>query len=472
MVAFPQLGATRSGENTTHWHRRRSFRELHTLEMVFTDPFAAERSDSTSSASAGSVGVAMDPSVSKRYTSPFPPLQLSPTTTMELEGLAQKLVACNIGAYESFLIDNHGKVDEDKWKFISAKDDLKAYAEQPRIVESPHPYQQETPVADLPVVMITGTVVGDLDDVMYGVVCPTTEQMRVKTSYVHDDIPKSCVLASLSPPTPENPFNATSIKWVELNVPLAVRPVVKNRDFVYMETTGIERLRNGERVGYHIVHSVQFPETPVLDTHFRGNSSISLLYRQRTTNVTDVYIKGFFNPAGGIMRTIVIRSAARILLSVAKDVYCSHMKKIVWALRQRYSGETSSSSSECTESSSSGSLDDKCCSGCGKKQSVFVQAASKTNHGAKILQKKRHCKICTRYMCLDCRRQHQLSFLLPDLRLKQHLVTVCRNCEIEAISESAMAIARDEVLQGNQMQRWDIGEVFNSTMSVHSLQSE
>ncbi|KAG3162605.1 hypothetical protein PC128_g20563 [Phytophthora cactorum] len=281
--------------------------------MVFTDPFAVKRSDSTTSA--GSVGVTMDPSVSKRYTSPFPPLQLSATTTMELEGLAQRLVTRNIGAYESFLIDNHGKVDEDKWKFVSSKDDLKAYAEQPRVVESPHPYQQETPVADLPVVMITGTVVGDLDDVI-------------------------------------------------------------------------------------------------------------------------------------------------------------HMKKLVWSLRQRYNGETSSSSSECTESSSSGSLDDKCCSGCGKKQSVFVQAASKTNHGAKILQKKRHCKICTRYMCLDCRRQHQLTFLLPDLRLKQRLVTVCRSCEIEAISESAMGIARDELLQGNQMQRWDSGDVFNTTMSSQSLQSE
>ncbi|KAG7378925.1 hypothetical protein PHYPSEUDO_009287 [Phytophthora pseudosyringae] len=441
--------------------------------MVFTDPFAAgNRTDSTTSV--GSVGVKMNPSVCRRHTSPFPPLQLSPTTTAELESLAHKLVARNIGTYESFLIDGHGKVDETRWKFVSSKDDLRAYAEQPRAAETPtNPgYQLETPAADLPVVMITGTVLGDLDDVMYGVVCPTTEQMRVKTSYIHDDIPSSCVLANLAHPTPEKPFNAVTIKWVEVHVPLAVRPVVKHRDFVYMETTGVERLRNGERVGYHIVHSVQFPETPVLDTHFRGNSSISILYRQRTTNVTDVYIKGFFNPAGGIMRAIVIRSAARILLSVAKDVYCSHMKKLVWALRLRYNGETSSSSSECAESSSSGSLDDKCCSGCGKKQSVFVQAASKTNRGSKILQKKRHCKICSRYMCVDCRRQHQLTFLLPDLRLKQRLVTICRSCEGDALSESATAIARDELLHSNQLQRWDSDDVFDTTMSAQSVQSE
>ncbi|EGZ14547.1 hypothetical protein PHYSODRAFT_506431 [Phytophthora sojae] len=415
--------------------------------MGFTDPFAGKLADSSVSAgSAGSVaGVKMDPSVSKHHTSPFPPLQLSPTTAAEMENLAQKLVARNIGMYEGFLIDSQGKVDESQWKFVSSKDDLRAYAELPRASESQSAYQLETPAADLPVVMITGSIVGDLDDVMYGVTCPTTEQMRVKTSYIHDDIPSSCVLANLVSPTSENPFNAVTIKWVEVLVPLAVRPVVKHRDFVYMETTGIERLRNGERVGYHIVHS-------------------------RTTNMTDVYIKGFFNPAGGIMRTIVIRSAARILLSVAKDVYCAQMKKLVWALRQRYNGETSSSSSECTTDSSAGdsTLDDKCCSGCGKKQSVFVQAASRTNRGSKMLQKRRHCKICMRYMCLDCRRQHQLTFVLPDQRLKQRLVTICRNCEVEALSESAMAIARDDLLQRNQMQRWDGDDVFNTAISTAS----
>lgn len=229
--------------------------------MGFTDPFAGKLADSSVSAgSAGSVaGVKMDPSVSKHHTSPFPPLQLSPTTAAEMENLAQKLVARNIGMYEGFLIDSQGKVDESQWKFVSSKDDLRAYAELPRASESQSAYQLETPAADLPVVMITGSIVGDLDDVMYGVTCPTTEQMRVKTSYIHDDIPSSCVLANLVSPTSENPFNAVTIKWVEVLVPLAVRPVVKHRDFVYMETTGIERLRNGERVGYHIVHSVQFP---------------------------------------------------------------------------------------------------------------------------------------------------------------------------------------------------------------------
>uniref|UniRef100_M4BG08 FYVE-type domain-containing protein n=1 Tax=Hyaloperonospora arabidopsidis (strain Emoy2) TaxID=559515 RepID=M4BG08_HYAAE len=416
----------------------------------------------------------MDSSVSKRHSSPFPSLHLSSANAMELESLAQKLVGRNINAYESFLIDNHNKVNESQWRFVSLKDDLRAYVELPsRAKESPHSYKADTPIADLPVVMITGTILGNLDDVMYGVACPTTDQMRIKTSYVHSDIPRSCVLSTLVYPTRENPFDSVCIKWVEVHVPLAVRPMIKHRDFVYMETTGIDQLRNGERVGYHIAHSVQFPETPPFDTHIRGNSSIGVLYRQRTKNVTDVFIKGFFNPAGGIMRTILVHSAAQMLLTVAKDMYCSQKKKLVWALRGRHKGESSSSSSGSMDGSSSQPKDDKSCSGCGKKQSLFVQAASRTDRGAKILQMKRHCKLCMRYMCVDCRRQHQLSFLLPDQRLVQRLVTICRICEIEALAESAAGVARDELVLNNFRRRWDSTDVLNrTTMSVQSGPSE
>ncbi|KAL4140830.1 hypothetical protein PRNP1_015110 [Phytophthora ramorum] len=223
-------------------------------EMVFTDPFPAKRADSAVSVgSVGSATVRMDPSVAKRHQSPFPPLHLSPANATSMENLAQNLVSRNIRMYESFLLDNHSKVDETQWKFVAAKDDLRAYGELPRSPESPHPgYQLETPAADVP------------------------------------------------------------------------------------------------------------------------------------------------------------------------------------------------------------------------KQSVFVQAASRTNRGSKILQKRRHCKICSRYMCLDCRRQHQLTFLLPDQRLKQRLVTICRSCEAEALSESAAAIARDEQLQSNQLQRWDSDDVFHTAMSTQS----
>ncbi|KAF4316018.1 hypothetical protein BBO99_00008144 [Phytophthora kernoviae] len=148
--------------------------------MVFTDPFEDNRAAVTTPKMAASVN--------KHYTSPFPPLQLSPASALELETLAQKFVARSIATYERFLIDDHCKPDENRWKFLSAKDGLRAYAEQPSADEANVGYDAETPITDLPVVMITGTMVGNLDDVMYGVMCNTTEAMRIKTSYIHDDL--------------------------------------------------------------------------------------------------------------------------------------------------------------------------------------------------------------------------------------------------------------------------------------------
>ncbi|CAH0491010.1 unnamed protein product [Peronospora farinosa] len=429
--------------------------------MVSTNSIALNPMAATTCVGSGHVTV--DSPVSKRLTCPFPTLQLSSENASELETLAHKLIVSSIKEYESFLLDNHNRVDELRWKFVSSKENLRAYAKQARPMKSTHSHQANMPVADLPVVMITGTIVGDLDDIMYGVACWTTEQVRVNLSYAYDEFPRCAVLSTLVYPTVENPFNMAAIKWVEYLAPLVLRPVIKHRDFVYMDTTGVERLRNGERVGYHIVHSVQFPETPTLDTHTRGNSSISILYRQRTKNVTDVFIKGFFNSAEGIMRTMLIRATTRMLFSVAKSIYCSHTKKLAWALRQRHNAEASSTSSGCTDGSSCAPSDDKRCFGCGKKQSVFVQAASQISRGSKILQKKRQCKICMHHMCVDCRRQHQLIFLLSDQRLKQHLVTICRSCEFNALSESAVGIARKEMLLSNQVLCWD---------TISGLQSE
>ncbi|KAG3098226.1 hypothetical protein PI125_g15409 [Phytophthora idaei] len=42
--------------------------------------------------------------------------------------------------------------------------------------------------------------------------------------------------------------------------------------------------------------------------------SMTAIYRQRDNNVVDVFIKGFLNPAGGLTRSIITRSAAKALL--------------------------------------------------------------------------------------------------------------------------------------------------------------
>ncbi|KAF4316019.1 hypothetical protein BBO99_00008143 [Phytophthora kernoviae] len=280
----------------------------------------------------------MEWKASKRFTSPFGPLNLSPQATSELEALSEVFMTDSVRTYERFLLDENRQVDGERWKFMYEKDDVRSYAEHAKFslpapgVEASHRSRsRSSSTSDLPIILVTGTIEGDLDDTIYGFVCPTLDMMRIKTSYIQDTMYRACVLASLIYPTAEDPFRSVSIKWIEKGQPLHVRAVIKNRDFVYMEATGVRYLRNGERVGYQLVHSVQFPETPTRNSAIRGNMSMSAIYRQRDNNVVDVFLKGFLNPAGGLTRSIITRSAAKALLSVSKNVHCAQMKKLAWS---------------------------------------------------------------------------------------------------------------------------------------------
>ncbi|KAF4322591.1 hypothetical protein BBO99_00003775 [Phytophthora kernoviae] len=283
--------------------------------------------------------------VSERFTNPFGPLSLSAEAVSGLESLAQSIVVNNIAGYERFLMEGGGKVDELQWKFMCEKGNVQAYAKRSvgpsafagiaaaagaaagrydrRALVSP-----DTPAPSIPVVLAVGSIVGDLDDTMYGLVSPTLDQMRVKTSYVKDGLVCGSVLATLVAPTLDDPFHSITVKWMEKGQPAQARAIIKNRDFVYLEATGVEYLRNGERVGYQLIHSIQFPETPARTSAVRGNMSVCAFYRQKNSCETDVFVKAFLSPADGLARSIITRSAARAVLSVSKNVYCCQMKKI------------------------------------------------------------------------------------------------------------------------------------------------
>lgn len=399
--------------------------------------------------------------VSERFTSPFVPLSVSSEAAESLEALAQDIVAGSIAGYQRFLMESGGRVDKSQWKLLFEQNGVRSYSKR-MVGTSPFagmaaaagaaagrndlraPAVADTPESPPPVVLAVGAIEGDLNDTVYGLVSPTLDQMRVKTSYVRDGLVRGSVLATLVAPSPDDPFRSLTVKWMEKGQSAQARAVVKNRDFVYLEATGIEYLRNGERVGYQLIHSIQFPETPARATAVRGNMSICALYRQKNSRETDVYVKGFLSPADGLARSIITRSAARALLSVSRNVYCCQMKKIKWAFRQRHRAVSTSSGQMTPEAVADGP-----CVSCARRRSAvsnfFAAAISRMSPVKKRRQYRHQCQLCEQHVCSDCRRMHRLTFLLSDHRLVQHRTVICSSCEEKAISVSAVDIARDEL---------------------------
>ncbi|GAB9466502.1 hypothetical protein Gpo141_00003874 [Globisporangium polare] len=391
--------------------------------------------------------------MSRHFVNPFPPLQLTPEDATQLEGLANAFVRNAMDQYERFAFKEQYNVDERRWKPVLQRENIKAFAERRQISGSngsgyhTHDDFPDVPVTnakDLPVLLLCGTLEGSLDDVLYGYTCPTLDAMRLKTSYIDDQLVGSAILETLVEPSEEDPFRSLTIKWFEKGRPLHVRALTKNRDFVYMESTGVNTLSNGERIGYHLMHSVHFPQTRELDTVVRGNMSVSGIYRQRTHNQVDVYIRGVLNPAGGLMRSIIIKSASNGLMSSVNYMHCAERKKLVWLLRRRrelFKAQrvTSELSESAVSSSASGSAaaHHQQCSYCGKRPSTF-SVMTKSSSGSK-------CRVCLQHVCSSCKIKKKLSFIARDQQLVQTDVTFCGKCVDEAAQLNALQVARDEV---------------------------
>lgn len=407
------------------------------------------------------------------FESPFAPLELSNEDAARIEQLALMMVQGNLAQYERYLGPGRRQVDERVWKFMRQRGDIRAYAErrrhkrkarsrsrhEPSLMAAASPPLSEdssgfhsAPVApDLPVVHVVGSVEGTLDDVVYGILNPTLDAMRIKTEYIRVTLGHIAVLDTLVTPTHSNPLHSLTIKWVE-NVQKAVlRPAVNNRDFVYIEATGITYTSAGERVGYHLLHSVHFPQTPELPSFVRGNMSVCGLYRQLPgrTDQVDVYFKGTLDPGGIAMRSLVVIAAVDVFIAIWKYIECSRLKKLAWLMRARNravsSGEYASSSS----GGATSSLDSRPEGGHRPKsrvQQTQCVVCCKPPAIALLTElRRRHCSLCLAYICSACRIKKTLCHLTSaEGRLLQRDFAFCPPCYNEAIHADAFQIAQDE----------------------------
>lgn len=164
----------------------------------------------------------------------------------------------------------------------------------------------------------------------------TVDASCIKTSYVEDTESGVAVLATLATPTLEEPFRSFTIKYAAIKQVSVVRTVVKKRDYVFMEITGIASLSNdGERIGYHLMHSVHFPQTPELDSCVRANLSIATFSQQKLCddNEVELCVKGVSDPGGSMVRAISSSSMSLALTSTSRNVDCANMKKLMWLVQ-------------------------------------------------------------------------------------------------------------------------------------------
>ncbi|KAL3659782.1 hypothetical protein V7S43_015085 [Phytophthora oleae] len=310
----------------------------------------------------------------------------------------------NLDKYNTFVTSGKRQVDSRRWKQIKQRKQLTVYAERR---ESAHTTSRsDITGSGLPMILCVGSVEGKLDDLMYEVMSEDLETMRIKAS-------RSVPNAHRQVDGARHPFASTNL--------------VKNRDYVYLEGTGYVTAKNGDRIGYHPLHSVSFPQMQPLPNRIRDNVSIIAFWRQASPKAMEMFATGIFDPCGDMIRMLVVPGMATAFLSSVKYAHCGQMKKLAFMLDKAY-----------TESKQRGTPNRKnlcvtCSSPIGRRLGDFGKSDSS-------------CKLCFGHVCHGYKAVRKLSFVDPDLLLAKRKVTFCSGCTKSVTSSSATDCARARML--------------------------
>ncbi|KAG1686400.1 hypothetical protein DVH05_006704 [Phytophthora capsici] len=386
----------------------------------------------------------------------MPRLELPFHDQQRIEHLASVFVNETVDQYMEHLqasrIHHSPRVCKKRWKQIKKRGNMTVYQDRnaDESIRQKLSFRTllETPgaLAKTHVVMGLGYCEGLMEDAVYGSVAPTEELMMIKTAYSQDGVVDCRILATILAPTVSDPLREIQIKWcVNGSAPMLVSGVVRKRDFVYVESSGIVMTQTGERIGFNFLHSLEFEGVPDL-SHLglvRANLSICSLFRQREEGGVELFLQGFCDPLGNMAASVAILTTAEAILSYAGVVHCGQMKKLNWALNKNasivYAQEP-----------------DICCV-CHKL------------HASGLMPKK-FCRICKGRVCSKCRQPQKISFVdFRTRKVRQYTLSFCSSCVNAAHYSRTLDIAHDELVEANPMVAYEVDQ--ESISSVSSFRS-
>lgn len=381
------------------------------------------------------------------FTSPYAPLELTEKEKKQLRQLAKELVEVNIDAYEEFLGVHDGKLPEREWKFFRRDEQVETYVRRRDKYNlhgfgSPHNLHADSftrtatslsrtrsdefsslNVADIRSI---GSRDGTIEEALHGAMCATTDTMRCNSQYIEDGVADCCVLATVENVKINDPFTSLSVRWAVNENSKLVRSIVKSYDHVYLDATGFTQLSNGERVAYHLVHSIDFKgTTPPLTQYFRGQVASIGFWRQVQPNVVEIHGHGVFALPSERARHLFIPALATSLSkSMVHVFHSSQMKRLAWAVREQ------------------------------QVQMLFRPQWS-SHHPCSVCKKKRKmhkgssCDLCGEHVCKLCRITHKIASVELDNKMHWSKVHVCPFCMLNSVTNAnPTATVRAEIEAG------------------------
>uniref|UniRef100_K3X133 FYVE-type domain-containing protein n=1 Tax=Globisporangium ultimum (strain ATCC 200006 / CBS 805.95 / DAOM BR144) TaxID=431595 RepID=K3X133_GLOUD len=316
-----------------------------------------------------------------------PLIQLTPSEQSHYDAVVSDVLQAAIKEYAGF----QGFIDTDDWAYVRRRKQMSVYrslqpCDDPRAT----------------VMVGTGLIPGTLEDVMDGLYCDTTSELRGVKTFIKYKFLDGAVLNVSERRSPQAPFRFAGIKWTAAT---AAWGIAKNRDLLTYDRMGTITDRQGNELAYHVLTSINRPEWPANNIKGiqRTETTTCYLYRRHKHRVVQCFMWGKIydiNNSGPIVQRIAEYVAASTWLNVVRSVKCAEAKKysnLLVDAKERSWQEASTVCQVCYKGASKfGSSHIKCAGCCENtcKSCSFSKKIFEIDAKTKKPTKERFCKLC------------------------------------------------------------------------------
>ncbi|KAL4134279.1 hypothetical protein PRIC2_004588 [Phytophthora ramorum] len=292
---------------------------------------------------------------------------------------------------------------------------------------------------NVPVVFSSGVFPGQVEDMALGFLADTEARTRMRNNTNKEVIVEDTrILAKIHGPTRDDPFRFLGVKWSSHSPSRTVALVVKPRDYLVIESTGIALDSNGQRFCYMLNHSIQMDEVPAFRELGQVRMFFSTCHLMRSCEdgeSVQAYSRGFLDIGGSFSVRLGAVQFAEGLVAVPKVLEESYLKKLAWMMRDQLSLSTTSSASDSNSNSNSNSFSSSGSSKFGTDTSnscSCCQGKLSSRFGG-LMEKKAVCNLCRQTVCHKCTVRKLLPLKSSRGRhMKKKDMEFCLNCYLTA----------------------------------------
>ncbi|ETN09464.1 hypothetical protein PPTG_11854 [Phytophthora nicotianae INRA-310] len=242
---------------------------------------------------------------------PFPQIELTPEEQARYDRNVTSFLCDAVAEYSS----QSGHTNEDAWIHVRRRKQLSIYKSV---------YGTRDPQVTL--FKGTGLIHGPVQDVMDGLYCDTTDDLRACKTLLKYKLVDGSIMNVTERRSTDAPYRFAGIKWFAAK---AAWGLSKHRDVLAYERMGTTTDANGNELAYHVLHSIDHPDWPIdaIKGIKREHQVTCFLYRNHDDTHVECFIWSTVYNLDSVAQRLAEYVVAGTLLNVTDCVKSARAKK-------------------------------------------------------------------------------------------------------------------------------------------------